>query len=295
VAGAALFASTFLAVDAKAEPEPAKGDHRLVWDYPRFRPWEYTTTLGVTLTGFFVESKAGDYSPKTRWGGILFDDAVRTTLVSTNPETRDRVAKISDITWNATQYFPIFVDSLFVPLVTDKLNFDVASQMLLIDWQVQSLAFFLLRIGHRAIGRERPSLQECAANKNYDGACANPDSGHASFFSGHSLMAFTGAALTCTHHAHLALYDSNIGGAIACGVTMASASATAVMRLVADKHWATDVALGVGLGLTMGFGMPYLLHYGPHLRVKQGPHPVELALMPIVSTDATGLSIVGVQ
>jgi membrane-associated phospholipid phosphatase len=296
LSGAALvFASLFCAADGRAEPPPAEGDHRLVWDYPRFRPWQYAATLGVSLTGAYVERASDDYSPKTHWGPILFDEPVRTALVSTNFETRQRLAKISNLTWNLTQYYPIIVDSLFIPLVTDKFNYDVAAQMLLIDWQVQSYAFFLLRIGHRAIGRERPSLQECASDPNYDTVCHDADSAHASFFSGHSLMAFTGAALTCTHHAHLALYDSDFLGGLACAVTMTSASVTAVMRIISDNHWTTDVLTGVGLGLAMGFGMPYLLHYGPHLRVKQGKHPVDLAIMPIVATDATGISLVGMQ
>ena len=105
-----------------------------------------------------------------------------------------------------------------------------------------------------------------------------------------------GAPLAATwHHAALPLYGSDFGGALACGVTMTSATATAVMRIVADKHWTTDVLIGSGLGLGLGFGLPYLLHYGPHLRVKQGSNPVELALMPIVSTNTTGLSIIGVH
>ena len=280
---------------ARAEPPPAEGKHRIVWNYPRFRPWQYTQTFGVLITAFYIEKVAHDFSPKTEWGGILFDQPIRNALHSSNPDTRARIAKISDFMWNATQYYPVLIDSLLVPLVTDKLNVDVASQMLLMDLQVQSLTFFLLRVGHRAVGRERPSIQECAGNKDYDGACGNPDSAHASFFSGHAAMAFSGAALTCSHHGALPLYGSSFGGALACGVTMTSATVTGVMRIVADKHWTTDVLIGSGLGLGLGFGLPYLLHYGPHLRVQQGSNPVELALMPIVSTNTTGLSIVGVH
>jgi hypothetical protein len=293
VAACLAAAASTITARANAEPPPAEGKHRLVWTYPRFRPWQYTATIGVVVTGFYIEKVSRDFSPKTEWRGILFDDAVRNALVSTNKDTRESVARISDYMWNATQYYPVIVDSLLVPLLTDKLNVDVASQMLLMDMQVQSLTFFILRIGHRAIGRERPSVQECAANKDYDGACANPDGAHASFFGGHAAMAFSGAALTCSHHAALPLYGSSFGGALACGVTMTSATVTSVMRIVADKHWTTDILFGSGVGLGLGFALPYLLHYGPHLRVKQGSNPIELALLPIVSTNTTGLSIFG--
>ena len=44
---------------------------------------------------------------------------------------------------------------------------------------------------------------------------------------------------------------------------MASANAltTAVTRLVADRHYATDVVVGTGLGFAVGYAVPVLLHY----------------------------------
>lgn len=293
----AALAAALVAVtgSSRAEPAPNEGDHRIVWDYPRFRPWEYTASIGVLGTAVYIESVAKDFSPVNNWHGILFDDAVRNAFHSSDADTRNRVAKISDYMWNATQYYPVLIDSLLVPIVFDKGNIDVASQMLLIDLQVESLSFFLVRVGARAIGRDRPSVQECANNPDYDGVCHIKNSAYASFFSGHAIMSFSGAALTCAHHAALPLYGSSFLGSLACAMTMTSATVVAGMRIVADKHWATDVLIGSGLGLGLGLGLPYVLHYGPQLKVDKGPHPVSLAMMPMVATDALGLSVVGMQ
>ena len=52
------------------------------------------------------------------------------------------------------------------------------------------------------------------------------------------------------------------------------ATATAVLRLAADKHWATDVLTGLVLGAAVGVGVPLLLHG------KEGGPRVQLAPMP---------------
>jgi hypothetical protein len=41
----------------------------------------------------------------------------------------------------------------------------------------------------------------------------------------------------------------------------ALASATGVLRIVADRHYASDVIVGAVMGLSVGYGLPWLLHY----------------------------------
>ena len=83
-----------------------------------------------------------------------------------------------------------------------------------------------------------------------------------SFVSGHTAIAFTGAGLTCAHHRHLPLYGGGWPDVAICVATLAAASSTAVLRVMSDRHYASDSLLGIGLGLVSGWGLPEWLHYG---------------------------------
>lgn len=293
--GAALtIAACLSAATAHAEPPRGTGEHRIEWKYPRFRLAEATWSIGVALTMTYVEREYKVFSPDNGWhGGILFDDAVRDALVATKKEDRDRISRISNYFWHPTQYYPIVVDGLIVPLVFDKFNLDAAAQMTLLNWEVQSTTFFLLRIGHRIVGRWRPSVQGCADDPNYDGSCdPNNLTRNSSFPAGHAAMAYSGAALTCVHHKYLRIYGSTAAGIAACVATMTSATAVMMMRMVADNHWGTDSIVGAGIGIGVGIGLPYLLHYGPHLKSGGG----KFALLPWVDgRDGGGLSIARIE
>jgi len=285
-------ASLLYGASASAEPPRGSGPHRIEWNYPKFRLAEATWTIGVSATTTFVESRAGSFSPDNGWhDGILFDDAVRNLLVARTRSGRNLAATWSDRLWHPTQYYPVIVDGLLVPLLFDNFNTEAALQMTLLNWEVQSTAAFILRIGHRGIGRYRPSVQGCADDPLYDGSCdRNNPSRNGSFPGGHCAMAFAGAALTCAHHSNLRLYGSTAAGAAACGVSMTSATAVMLLRIVSDNHWATDSIVGAGIGLGVGFGLPYLLHYGPHLRGRAG----RVTLVPWTDgLGANGLSIAG--
>jgi membrane-associated phospholipid phosphatase len=83
-----------------------------------------------------------------------------------------------------------------------------------------------------------------------------------SFPSGHASGAFSSAGVICMSHAHLPLYGSVAGDATACGAAMLSASIISVLRIIADRHHATDVLVGMVSGLFTGLLLPYLLHFG---------------------------------
>ncbi|GAC1363710.1 MAG: hypothetical protein NVSMB47_15440 [Polyangiales bacterium] len=277
---------------ARAEPAPGSGEHRIEWRYPKFRPWEYSTVIGISLTALTWEIKSRKFSPPNERRGILFDDAIRDRFHSTSHDTRVRAGMVSDILWNTAEWYPLAVDSLLVPLVFDHGNTVASSQMLLMDWQVQALSFFLLRTGTHIIGRQRPSVPDCARDHEYEGSCDEP---YASFFSGHAAMAFSGAALTCEHHAALAVYGSDAAGVVACVATMSMATAAGALRIVADRHWATDVLFGAGVGLGLGFGLPHLLHYGLTVRREDGGVQTTYALLPLASNTMAGLSVIALQ
>ena len=302
--------SGFLARPAAAqtEPEPRTGaveardqaddGHRLHWSYPRFRLWQLLSSLAVSGTNLYLQyGIEGDF-PSSGWNeGILFDDASRDLLVAESKEGRHKAAQISNFMWHATQYYPIVVDSLFVPLVTDKFNIDVALQMNAINWQVQGLAFLLLRVSHRTVGRGRPSLQECPDDPDYDGVCGDNYTGRtASFMGGHVAMAMSGAGLVCAHHQALPLYGGNIADALICGVAVASALATGALRVVADRHWMSDIVVGAGIGGALGYGLPYLLHYryGKLQPLFAEYLPENTVVYPLASSSDFGLGFAGI-
>jgi membrane-associated phospholipid phosphatase len=286
-----------------AEPAPpaaaadtGRSEHRLVWNYPRFRLWQYIASASVTLTGFYLQYGIEGNFPDGAWDdGILFDDAVRNALVAKTPEGRANAHKLGDYFWHIPQYFPV-VESIVLPLATDKLNFDVAVQLTLINWQAQGMSFLLTRLSHRTVGRARPSLQGCEDDPNYDGACQPDATGRtASFISGHTSMAMAGASLTCAHHQALPLYGGNAADVAICAVALAAATTNGVLRIIADKHWTTDVLAGMAVGAGTGYFLPYLLHYryGRLEPVGAAFLPPNTALVPLVSEQTLGMALTG--
>jgi membrane-associated phospholipid phosphatase len=296
----ALLTTCEALAQAAPEPLPAKAaaptPHRLNWTYPRFRLWEYFAAAGVSATGFFLQyGIEGDFRDSSWDNGILFDDAVRDALVAKSKAGRERAHMLGDFFWYIPQYFPV-VDSIVTPLATDRLNFDVALQLTLLNWQAQGMSFLLTRVAHRTAGRARPSLQECAEDPYYDGACDVTSTGRtASFISGHTSMSMSGAALTCAHHQALPLYGGNAADVAICVLALSAATTNGVLRIIADKHWTTDVLAGMAVGAGTGYGLPWLLHYryGRFEPVGAAFLPQNTALIPLVSEDVYGLGLAG--
>jgi membrane-associated phospholipid phosphatase len=287
---AAIVLAIVAAVAASSSARAAEPPRRIVWDYPRFRPAEATWTAGVMLTAIYVELKEPTFSPDNGWHrGVLFDDAVRDTLRAPTRAGRERAALISNYLWHSTQYFPVLIDGLIAPLAFDRSNTDAALQLTLLNWETQVTTLFLVRFGHRAIGRWRPAVHGCADDPLYDADSCDPNNPirNGSFPAGHTAMAFSGAALTCAHHAALPIYGSKIAGIAACALTMTMATTVAVLRMVSENHWATDNLMGAAIGLGTGFGVPYLLHYGPHVRSRA---PV-VGVLPWMQSSAGGLTV----
>jgi hypothetical protein len=251
----------------------------------------------VTAGNFTFEYAVTNVPDRGWTGGILFDDAVRDALRGRSFSTRRSVSDISDKFWNVTQYYPVLIDGLLVPLAFDRLNVDVAWQMTMLNWQAQSLSFLLTRLAHRTVGRQRPEVLECDKDPAYTGACSPDAAGRtASFFSGHASMSFAGAGLTCAHHRALPLYGGNVADAAICGLSITSAATVGIMRLVADAHWTTDVLFGAAVGGAVGYGLPTLLHYGSSTEDNAslgGVLPRNVALAPLATPTVTGIAVMG--
>lgn len=109
-----------------------------------------------------------------------------------------------------------------------------------------------------AVGRERPFVHVLPEAEKTQGG--NAADNNLSFYSGHTTMAFALATSAGTvaslRHYRLAPLIWAIG--------MPLATLAGLMRISADRHYATDVLTGMAVGSAMGF-------LGPWLHRKQGP------------------------
>ena len=75
-------------------------------------------------------------------------------------------------------------------------------------------------------------------------------------------------------------------------MTSAVALTAGALRLVADKHYATDVVVGATIGFLSGYGLPIVLHY------RSGPNPSgalgeRTVVVPAAIGEGFGLTALG--
>lgn len=233
-------------------------EHRLTWEWPRFRRSELIYTSAAWVSYAVVELHAPAIGPSWR-GGLPGDDGARRALVLSTRPAREAASFWSDVMWIGTQVL-VWADSLLVPIAFDRGNWDVASQLFLLNTQSMGATGLLTRLAHRSVGRERPSGPECERDPKYERFCGGLDA--AGFPSGHASASFVAAGLGCAHHQHLSLYGAPAADAAGCVAILAGATANGVLRMMADRHYMSDVVAGAVLGFGLGYGLPVLLHYG---------------------------------
>jgi membrane-associated phospholipid phosphatase len=173
------------------------------------------------------------------------------------------------------------------------LNGDVAWKLTAMNVQALAITGLATRIGTKGIVRERPSVPECRADPHY-GVCTGGD--NASFPSGHTAGAFTAAGLACIHHQYLPLYGGGVPDALGCIVPVTLATGDGVMRILADRHWSTDVIAGALFGYAVGYLTPYFLHYRAHRYFERDPDQrvvLHWALAPLATDGAYGAQAFG--
>jgi membrane-associated phospholipid phosphatase len=247
------------------EPEQGTEEHRLKWDFPRFRLWQYVAVGVQTAANLTIEFT--DFPSRSEsWRSTLpLDTEVRNALRPETREGRDRAAVVSDYFWWGTQFYTVVVDSLIVPLAFDDSNTDVALQMTMINWQALGLTGLVTRIAHHTGGRARPVFYGCSEEPGASFPCGEGGPG---FFAGHVSMTSAGAALACAHHAALPLYGENAApGILTCVVLSGGAVTVGVLRIMADRHWISDVVVGHLVGGGVVAQAP------PVIRGRSNPKP----------------------
>jgi len=215
-------------------------------------------------------------------GGILFDDAVRRRVRLSSPEGRATARAIGNWPYYTAGLLPLLVD----PLVALTLGRDrtAALNLELIGLEAFSYAGLLSFVSTRISERERPDISECRRH-HPDGPECERDT--EAFWSGHTTIVFTSAGLVCANHRAMALWGGAVADAAACALASSAAAVTGVSRLMADRHYATDVLVGAGIGFGFGYGIPTLLHYA---RSTSG---LDVAVLPLPMGDGMALSVSG--
>ena len=144
----------------------------------------------------------------------------------------------------------------------------------------------MTRGGHRLTARERPDIPPCIEDPEYHELCFGGST--ASFPSGHTSGAYVGAGLVCAHHLNAWLYDYPPADIAVCAATMTAATTSSVLRLIADRHYVSDVVAGAAIGLGAGLALPMLVHYRP-----RDDTDVSFVVAPMAWQGAFGLATSG--
>jgi membrane-associated phospholipid phosphatase len=195
---------------------------------------------------------------QARWeGGILFDDALRDAMRLDSANARQRVRSLGDLPYYAAPAIPLIIDPLIVAWAVQG-DPKTAVNIAFMGLEAFSYTGMLSFVSTRTSLRERPDSSECR-RQHPDGVGCEADT--ESFWSGHTSIAAASAGLVCANHRYLALWGHPVADALACVWAASGALASGVSRLGADRHYATDVIVGLGVGFGIGYGVPVLLHY----------------------------------
>jgi membrane-associated phospholipid phosphatase len=265
---------------------------RVEWDpaWPRFRWWEYVGTGAVYLADWYVRYHMPPPDHASWEGQNFFDDTVRGWLRSGTHSGRYDAVKFSDyVSWAGIAY-PFVVDLPVVWFVRGQPG--VMWQMLMMNLEANAVAGLLNNLLFHYTGRGRPNTPDCNADSSYDPLCGGIGN-NASFPSGHTLTIATAAGLVCVHHRYLPIYGADWADNGACIMLSAATVATGISRIVADRHFASDVIMGGAIGFASGYFLPWALHY----RARRPDQPAApergVTMIPLASPDSLGLAIVG--
>jgi len=187
-----------------------------------------------------------------------FDEGVRNALLPAGYDLQLLFRDTSDALLGLAISYAFIGDAMIHASWLRK-SPDVGIQMALIDAEVLLLTLGASQLTANSVGRQRPYGRTCGVEIDADSAqCVEKDR-YLSFFSTHSSVSFAMAAVTCAHHNALGL--SGRYPWIACATGFTAAAVTAVSRIVADQHYATDVLTGAAVGTLIGFAVP-AAHYG---------------------------------
>ena len=217
-----------------------------------------------------------------KWSSTGFDDWVRGWIKISSDGGRTTAAITSDVFVYTLAAAP-FINAFFVAGWEHE-RMDVAWKLAALDAQTLLTVTLVTLSLQKITARERPFVKDCQTNPSLSECSIGGK--YASFPSAHTSVAFAAVALECFHHGFLDTSHTGWGAAV-CPVTIVVATGTALLRVAADRHWATDVIAGAVLGGTLGYAIPAL-----HIAFADNKDQTAI-ITPAVSSSYLGLSIAG--
>jgi membrane-associated phospholipid phosphatase len=244
LASAAALLALFATREAAAQSTPARTHaltYRLELDLP--------LTLGSAGAAFALNQASGKLTPTCRWcADNPLDAAVRGWLKADDTEPA-RFA--SDVFLVST---PVVMGGLGVIAANQEGHGENVPLDLLVVAEATSVALLGNVIAKVAFARERPRVHAMTPlQRANDREIADRN---VSFFSGHTAFTF---ALATSMGTVAELRGYRAAPAI-WGVGLPLAATTGLLRIVADRHYATDVLTGMLVGVGAGVAFPLLLH-----------------------------------
>lgn len=246
--------------------------------------WQYVAIPALALTTVAIATING---PDAHWtGGILFDDSARNWLRLQSPSGRTNAATASDFFLYGVGTLPFLIDAVLLTGFSHK-RMDLAWQMFVVDAEAITLTAFIDTTVKRIAGRQRPFVRECQMDPTLSDCGSFTSGPNLSFFSGHMAIASTAATLRCLQHLQLHLYGNDLADGGACGFAVAAAATTGLLRIMSDRHYASDVLAGALIGVGSAF-LIQSLHVHP-IRANE-----EIPLSLNVRRDFLGISYTSV-
>ncbi len=268
------------------------GPPRLHWNpaWPKVR-WPELAVTGVAsvlaLTTAIVSPRSNH-----RRGGILADEDVRGGMRVPSQRGRDRAADASDVLLTFTLSYPFAVDALVVAGWRHR-SPAVAMQMVAINAEVLAVTAGIQGLTNMLVSRERPYGRECGKSLDPESDACTGSVRYRSFFSGHTALTFSAAAVTCAHHRYLRLHGDRGLDAIPCVAGFLLAGTTGALRMAADRHYVSDVLVGAAVGTLVGYGIPYLFHYRKGAAIAPTDEPPGFSITLVPASVGTGAGISG--
>jgi hypothetical protein len=247
-----------------------------------------SSALMTFRTGMELHEAPGIAPPLTlRWrGGIGLDDPMRSIARADDAGQRSASA-VSDTLLYTTVAYSAAIDAALVPMVQG--DYDLVWQAQTALWLALGITQSLGEVVKRAAARDRPFMSECENDPEAYG-CDSYDRSR-SFFSMHSSTAFTAAGFSCALHVERDVYGDGVADAMSCASSLALATTTAALRIVADRHYLSDVLVGGALGFAVGYLTTIAVVPARGGDVHETGGGATLALTPMLSPSAlTGLS-----
>ncbi len=190
--------------------------------------------------------------PSRRWSAVnKFDDELRDQFARNGTGERERADDASDGLL-AVSIGVLPAASLISKHYRERdctETYDMATDIV----ESAGLTVFLTEVIKVASGRKRPISRRCGSTEPEDADCGDSDN-ERSFISGHASLAAAGAGLTCAFSIKREAWGpSRAAKASPCVLGVATALGTGLLRMAADRHWATDVLAGFTLGGLIGY------------------------------------------